>query len=1153
MSSVNLSIIVKTNVKDAIHDLDKLKKSGVDANDAITASSKEKETQGKKELKAFQDLALARLQQGDKLKKLEAQLARLRGETAKAIESETARMGTQEKQLYENIQAEKLLQAQKKKASDEAKRLSLEAEKRAKDEAKQFERLAMVTLQQDERVRKLKLQILNLRGETARAVDLETKRMSAYEAQLHKTLRLEQQRVRDAEKTYQMELKLAKLQGNKARVLELETRGMTTKQVALHKAIRAQEEMNRSQVKGVVATEGLTRSHTHLQRALFSTRTQNLWTSQVIGGAARVMGSFSTYTLPALTAVTTHMAFKAVESYTAIRNQVALLTAEYDEQTQVIERLYSISMQTFSTMDGNTKILTSTSGSMAQLGYSTEQTYRFLELYNKALALTNPTTQEAQSVAIQFSQAMGSGVLRGEEFNSIMENGRGIAMQLAQALGVNIGQLRSMAHEGMLTSDVVVGALMKQGETIDDLFQRRMPSFNQAMGNLGKTLAKQFDQANRDWGGFNEELGISVTLTQQLAGNVEFLSKNMEAFVSTFGTALLAIGGAGLFVKVAGAGKRRGEEAKDVVNPNRVGEREAKEMEKARKEAEHMAATYDKLTQYAGVLGMAVAGLYAVIRKHPFVFAATAIGALVNELGILDAILNKIKNGILEEQARIDLFEDMYERVTGDAVTTATPEGIKLAKELADLELKTADKLVRLQKERLAEQQKINVESAAFSEFGMISQRAENKLLEEKATKLDVSNRRYANQINLTIQANEFEKESLRTFLQISAEFERINEQAKARNAREAEYQSALQETTSMLSKQRIEVEEIAMADEERALSQLRRSDEYLKIQTVANSLISKGLDEEAAKYWAILDTLEKTTVELTTQERQQRILASVLTDRNKGEKTYNDLLKIRSQLTDFEFKEQAAAAFDLDVIEDANIATKRFEERMWSIIDTYGEMSVVGQLALDNLANAMAQGVGEDTTKKAFDYKKAIEDISFEMAKLRMTTIEVAVAEATRNAVNAGATGDQAAEIAKMTRSLMEQRQAITDASEAEKERAALLQEARDAVADYGDTWTRTGNQALDAMGSMMTSLAQVGKAEKKNAEMRAQLEKIGEKGSKEYIALEKQKVQISVKGSADMMSAASAMFKEGLAHHTVAVVAVVAHPLPHLHQVRS
>jgi hypothetical protein len=126
----------------------------------------------------------------------------------------------------------------------------------------------------------------------------------------------------------------------------------------------------------------------------------------------------------------------------------------------------------------------------------------------------------------------------------------------------------------------------------------------------------------------------------------------------------------------------------------------------------------------------------------------------------------------------------------------------------------------------------------------------------------------------------------------------------------------------------------------------------------------------------------------------------------------------------------------------------------------------------------------------------------------------------------------DSAAIALKELQDLMSRKwseKAFIEQREEQKRVNELLAEATNHVADYGDTWTRTGNQALDAMGSMIASLAQVGKAEKKNAEMRAKLEKIGQKGSKEYIALEKQKVQISVKGSADMLSAASAMFKEG------------------------
>jgi phage-related minor tail protein len=79
---------------------------------------------------------------------------------------------------------------------------------------------------------------------------------------------------------------------------------------------------------------------------------------------------------------------------------------------------------------------------------------------------------------------MGSGVLRGDEFNSMMENGRGVVQALADGLKVPIGALRSMAEQGQLTAEVVIQALEKQSNAIDEKFVKKGVTVGQAMQNM---------------------------------------------------------------------------------------------------------------------------------------------------------------------------------------------------------------------------------------------------------------------------------------------------------------------------------------------------------------------------------------------------------------------------------------------------------------------------------------------------------------------------------------------------------------------------------------------------------------------------------------------------------------------------------------------
>ena len=106
---------------------------------------------------------------------------------------------------------------------------------------------------------------------------------------------------------------------------------------------------------------------------------------------------------------------------------------------------------------------------------------RFADIVNKSLTISGASTSEASSVIIQLSQAMSSGVLRGEEFNAVMENGSRLAEALSAELGVSVGGLRQMAMDGKLTADIVADAVMRAGEAIDAEFGKMPRTFGQNM------------------------------------------------------------------------------------------------------------------------------------------------------------------------------------------------------------------------------------------------------------------------------------------------------------------------------------------------------------------------------------------------------------------------------------------------------------------------------------------------------------------------------------------------------------------------------------------------------------------------------------------------------------------------------------------------
>lgn len=110
---------------------------------------------------------------------------------------------------------------------------------------------------------------------------------------------------------------------------------------------------------------------------------------------------------------------------------------------------------------------------------SNDEIIAFMEQVNKQFTISGTSTEGVQAAMLQLTQAMGSGVLRGEELNSVLEQAPTIVQTIAKHLGVNVGTLREMAAEGLITSDVVKNALLGAAEETNAKFEAMPKTFGQ--------------------------------------------------------------------------------------------------------------------------------------------------------------------------------------------------------------------------------------------------------------------------------------------------------------------------------------------------------------------------------------------------------------------------------------------------------------------------------------------------------------------------------------------------------------------------------------------------------------------------------------------------------------------------------------------------
>lgn len=265
------------------------------------------------------------------------------------------------------------------------------------------------------------------------------------------------------------------------------------------------------------------------QRALAEVTSQlNSAKSSAMGLAGAFAGAYATGHLISL-----------ADEWSSVNARLKQASQSTDDFNQSQRTLMDISQRTGTAFSDNANLFARSAASMREFGYSSEEVLNVTEAISTGLKLSGASTAEASSVITQFSQALAQGVLRGEEFNSVNENGDRVIRALASGMGVARKDLKAMADAGQLTADKVVPALISQLGSLREEYN--------AMPQTVSAATTKIENAFMAWvGGANEASGVSRTLTGALNG----IADNIDE-VATAAGVLVAVGAARWFGDIA--------------------------------------------------------------------------------------------------------------------------------------------------------------------------------------------------------------------------------------------------------------------------------------------------------------------------------------------------------------------------------------------------------------------------------------------------------------------------------------------------------------------------------------------------------------------------------------------------------------------------
>lgn len=212
---------------------------------------------------------------------------------------------------------------------------------------------------------------------------------------------------------------------------------------------------------------------------------------------------------------------RVVDAYTSINARLRLATRSSQELAQAQRELYSIAQRNGQALADVAGFYIKIADPVRQMGLSQREGLQVAEAVSQSLRISGASVSESTAALQQFAQALGKGVVNGDELTSILENAPRLARAIADGLGVPVGKLKDLGEQGALTSAKVLAAVKQQIPAIN----REAAQIPLTIGGAVTNVQSAFQ---RYIGGADESAGAS----RRIAGAINGVAQNFGTVAS---------------------------------------------------------------------------------------------------------------------------------------------------------------------------------------------------------------------------------------------------------------------------------------------------------------------------------------------------------------------------------------------------------------------------------------------------------------------------------------------------------------------------------------------------------------------------------------------------------------------------------------------
>lgn len=287
-----------------------------------------------------------------------------------------------------------------------------------------------------------------------------------------------------------------------------------TKQLSteIKKAKKQSDNLNNSR-QGVFS-----RFFAGLQNSRLGTFVQQLSTSNDLlgmmqGTMGRLVGPLAAF---AGISFSIHSYIAMSDQLKTIEGQIKNVVKSGKETKRVEEEIYAMAGRSRQSYAESANLFTSVARNASELGKSTDDILKFTEDVSNAMLLGGGSAASQQAALVQLGQALGSGTLRGDELNSIMEQAPKLAETIAKGMGTTIGSLRKLGSEGKLTAKDVFDAVRKQSDSLKKDLGNMPWTVAQASSRIRDSVAQLFFAIENKFGFGDKMARVIATIADQV-------------------------------------------------------------------------------------------------------------------------------------------------------------------------------------------------------------------------------------------------------------------------------------------------------------------------------------------------------------------------------------------------------------------------------------------------------------------------------------------------------------------------------------------------------------------------------------------------------------------------------------------------------------